>query len=422
MANCASCSSENEIFNTNSGNKQGKFTETSRIIGTPINSYSSNPIVDIATLEMDGPVITSNPSYKISLQLIDIPYADFRTLFFKSNTDFEPNPGAYQQMIERYMTYVGFKEQVKLNDTGREDGSLNIYKEVVTHYEQDLGLPKNCWSSCSLNAINRFLGGQQSLFDVGGACKVACSLTLDQLFTAWEQQGVELSGNFSTPNNLRVPKANGVPSPRPVAVVTAKYKSITPGVSDIELFFPYAVNFANVTKRYEPENQILYGISESILLIGWIQNIWGFTPNSGATITIFGEVLEVFESLYSSNFPTLKDYFVITNPSNNAQYGVLNLIGISAKAKWTTVQLTSTFGTGWNSVPYVGIDSTVDYGFYHIDVIIEVNVETLGPVRISFVIPNITFADTNGAAIPNPSSIWNNAVETGIQNLNMELI
>jgi hypothetical protein len=240
---------ENEIFNNNSSNKGENLSQTSRIIGTPENPYPSNPIVDIATLEMNGPIITSNPSHKISLNLIPIYYRDFRTLFFKSNTDFEPNPGAYQTMSSRYMDLVGFKEQIKLNDTGRSDGSLNIYREVVTHYEKELGLPKNCWSSCSLNAINRFLGGQESLFDVGGACKVACSLTLDQLFTAWEQQGVELSGNISDSNEFRVPSNQ---TDTPVAVVTAKYKSITPGVSDIEIFFPYAVDFSGVTNRYQP--------------------------------------------------------------------------------------------------------------------------------------------------------------------------
>jgi hypothetical protein len=244
MANCPSCAEQNQVLNTSEN-----FVETSRVIGTPDNAYSSNPIVDIATLEMNGPIITSNPSYKISLKLIDISYSKFRTLFFKSNTDFEPNPGAYQSMQSDYMNYVGFAEQTKLNDTGREDGNLDIYKEIVTHYERDLGLPKNCWSSCSLNAINKFLGGQQSLFDVGGACKVACSLTLDQLFVAWQQQGVDLSGSFSTPDDLRIPTDL---TKSPVAVVTAKYKSITPGVADIEMFFPYAVDFSGVDSRYNP--------------------------------------------------------------------------------------------------------------------------------------------------------------------------
>ena len=286
MTNCASCSEENQIVHGNSGNKEGVFTETSRIIGTPQNPYPENPIVDIATLEMDGPLITSNPSYKISLQLIPIYYSDFRTLFFKSNTDFEPNPGAFQNISGIYMKMVGFKDQIKLNDTGRQDGSLNIYKEVVTHYEQDLGLPKNCWSSCSLNAINRFLGGQESLFDVGGACKVACSLTLDQLFTAWEQQGVELSGNFSDSNSVRVPTDTTL---TPIAVVTARYKSITPGVSDMEIFFPYAVDFNGIINRYQPNgiSNILPGekFSASVIQINFKSDTYA-PPNAGESITV----------------------------------------------------------------------------------------------------------------------------------------
>ena len=255
MTKCTSCSEEDLPVYSNSANKEGNFTETSRIIGTPNQAYSTNPIVDIATLEMSGPEITSSPSYKISLKLIPIYYNDFRTLFFKSNTDFEPNPGAFQNISGIFMNLIGFKDQIKLSDTGRDDGSLNIYREVVTHYEQDLGIPKNCWSSCSLNAINRFLGQQESLFDVGGACKVKCSLTLDQLFNAWEQQGVDLSGTPSDSNEVRVPKDNGAGAKTPVAVVTAKYKSVTPGVSDVELFFPYSVDFSGVTNRYYPTDR-----------------------------------------------------------------------------------------------------------------------------------------------------------------------
>ena len=244
MTNCEGCSSNNLVEN-----KEGNFDETSRIIGTPKDPFPENPIVDIATLEMGGPLVVGSNSYKMSLGLIYINYYDFRLLFFKSNTDFEPNPGAYQTIPGVYELALEFKNQVLLNAGGSSDGSLNLYKKVTQHYEQNLGLPKNCWSSCSLNAMDRFLGGQTSLFDVGGACKVQCSLTLDQLFTAWEQQGVDLSSGDQAKD--RVPSD---PTKTPVAVVTAKYRSITPGVSDIEMFFPFAVDFSGVANRYNPSD------------------------------------------------------------------------------------------------------------------------------------------------------------------------
>ena len=228
-----------------------KSIENSRFIfQNSVNSMFQNQvIVDIATLEQDINTISVNDSQVITLKTIDIYYDTFRDIFYYNNDRFQLVP-SYRKQLEKTtdISLVTNDEQSIIDRNGRTT-PYKIYAEMLAHYERFLGLKSNCWSSCSLNNFQKVLGDQYTLYDVGNPCNVKCSLTLDEYFYALEQQGV----NMTTGDNLNdVVPAALITCYKPIAVVTTTFKSLTEGVPNVDVVWPFAVDFQGVRSRYNP--------------------------------------------------------------------------------------------------------------------------------------------------------------------------
>jgi hypothetical protein len=237
MADCNNCFDEDS-----------KSIENSRFIfqNSDNTMFQNQVIVDIATLEQDIDIISVNDSQVITLKTIDISYDTFRDIFYYNNDRFQLIP-SYRKHLETStdISLVTNNDQLIIDRNGRTK-PYKIYSEMLAHYERFLGLKSNCWSSCSFTNFQKVLGDQYTLYDVGIPCNVKCSLTLDEYFYALEQQGVNMT-NDSTLNS-KVPDLSSNYSP--IAVVTTTFKSLTEDVPNLDVVWPFAVDFTGVVQRY----------------------------------------------------------------------------------------------------------------------------------------------------------------------------
>ena len=209
--------------------------------------YSPGVIVDIATMQENMSTIKLNNNININLAAINISYDNFRRIFYYQNAEFNPSVTAFTVSGETIKQYIHNNSQRVITS----DGSIrafNLFRELLRIYETKLGSPSNCWDSCSLTKFQQTIAGINTLLDVGGSCCISCSLTLDEFFNSIEQQGVELSGNlFPRDLNYAVPKDT---TKTPIAVVTAEFVSSTPQVPNVNIVWPFAVDFSGVVQRY----------------------------------------------------------------------------------------------------------------------------------------------------------------------------
>lgn len=219
-----------------------------------LSLYSPSVVVDIATMQETFSAVELNRAFVINLGVIDISYVTFRDLFFSTNSEFTPNLQAAIASSNDFSKYILNKSQKVILESG-DYRDFRIFNEMLVHYEENLGVTSDCWSSCSLTNFQNNIARQKTLFNVGDGCCIKCSLTLDEFFSAIEQQGVDMSGDAAPDSTgLRnldevIPKDT---DKKPIAVVTALFASTTPGVPDVKVIWPYAVDFTNVSSRYTP--------------------------------------------------------------------------------------------------------------------------------------------------------------------------
>ena len=170
--------------------------------------------------------------------------------FYYNNDKFQLVPSYKKTLLPHELLKVSNHAQFIIDRVGKLR-PYKLYYEMLAHYEKFLGLNSNCWSSCSLTNFQKILGDQYTLYDVGNPCNVKCSLTLDEYFYALEQQGVKMIEHTDHLHSLNhvVPDLSGT-SYRPIAVVTTTFKSLTEGVPNVDVVWPFAVDFEGVTTRY----------------------------------------------------------------------------------------------------------------------------------------------------------------------------
>ena len=198
----------------------------------------NSPLANIATIVETLNQITVNEGTNITLKFIDISYVNFKNLFF-DNQNFNLNI-----LLIRNPSYSKYftNDLQRVIDSNVDDGSYpyRLYNLLRKHYQNGLGnQPSDSWSSSSLTLFQRKISEQKTLFDVGCGICPTCTLTLDEMFATWADQGLEMSGN--------VPKSV---TKSPIAVITTVFQSTTSRVNDFIVSWPYRVDFTGVTDRY----------------------------------------------------------------------------------------------------------------------------------------------------------------------------
>ena len=224
-------------------------------------------VVNIAVLQDTMNTISKiEDAYIVNLNPVYLSYAGFKALFYAEGTYFSPtlnlsnvtkHPEGSKYVLNSARTY-----SVLPSDCGQcqlqLDGSFNLLKTLLLAYESDLKIATECWDTCSLmefyNKIDRIRG----LTDITGECGsgVKCSLSLDDFFAQLESQGMKMSGSpwFLPVDPSGVDASfNKQPSIYPglvTAVITANFKSTTPGVKDVQIRWPFIINFTSIVSEY----------------------------------------------------------------------------------------------------------------------------------------------------------------------------
>lgn len=245
--------------------------------------YTNDPtwggyVVNIAVLQQNMNTITQPDAYIVNLNPRFLSYAGFKAMFYSQGTQFSPtpnltnvlkNPTGSQYVLNGYRTY-----SVLPTDCGQcqltLDGSFNLLLTLLEAYTTDLQLATECWDTCSLLEFTNIIDSIKGLTDITGQCGtgVKCSITLDEFFAQLQAQGMQMSGNpwylpvDPSNNTSTLLSVDGIalrPSVYPglvTAVITANFHSTTPNVKDVQVRWPFIINFTSVITDDISNNRI----------------------------------------------------------------------------------------------------------------------------------------------------------------------
>ena len=224
--------------------------------------------------------VDSNAIY-YNLTPINIPYADFHTLFFPNNGYFTlniNNYGKYKINPTNLLNYITINlqtQQIYLNDDltlAPIDIRFNLLSSVLNHYQYNMS--SQCWSIESTIQINRQLSSLKTIFNFQEKCgsdrnykeedchcqrkcnndncreKNKTKITIDDFFNMYEAQGIAMGTDNSYNTFTSTPiSAIGLPfdayTTRYTAILTLYLRSNNSNVSDIGFKMPYLIDFSN---------------------------------------------------------------------------------------------------------------------------------------------------------------------------------
>ena len=213
-----------------------------------------NYFVNIAVLQTTvNNIKRESDAHVIELSPIYVSYATFLNLFFKDNK-FSPNKqlGSTAQTLvsnEDRSILSGPLDQVyNLTDTSNVITApvFNLTSSLISTYVNDLGSDPNCWDACDLVHLQNAINPINSLFSVIQCCQnnIECSMTLDQFFASLEAQGMVMDPASGFPLDPVQSDPPGVIYQGVVcASVTVIFKSSTDDVKDLEVNWPFLINF-----------------------------------------------------------------------------------------------------------------------------------------------------------------------------------
>jgi hypothetical protein len=236
------------------------------------NTYAGY-VVDVAILQTTLNTVTEPKDiYTLNLNPVYLSYAGFKALFYNNGINFSPMPHLSDVNVHK----IGSKFVLNSNrtistnatDCGRcelnIDGSFNLLAALLQVYTTDLNLETECWETCSLMEFYNTISQVKGLTDITGPCglTVLCALTLDEFFGQLEMQGLKMSdGPFFLPldpsnQNVKLPDTRQSVYPGLVtAVITANFHSTTPGVKDLQVRWPFVINFNSVSYQDGSNNK-----------------------------------------------------------------------------------------------------------------------------------------------------------------------
>ena len=207
--------------------------------------------VDIAVLQQDLNTIVNNDAYIITLSPVYVSYASFQALFYKNGLNFNPSKSACTNLLAQPLIGNNYRTVLESPfeiDELVYDGSFNLLQTLITAYEQDLGISTDCWDRCTFINFSTTISKIKCLTDVAGTCgsNIKCSITLNEFFDNLEAQGLIMDPSSGLPLD---PSGNsGVIYTGLVAAnITANFHSTTPDVKDVQIKWPFLVNFNSYT-------------------------------------------------------------------------------------------------------------------------------------------------------------------------------
>lgn len=208
--------------------------------------------VDIAVLQQDLNTIVNQDAYVITLSPVYLSYASFQAMFYRDARNFNPSKHACNNIYAQPLIGNDYRTIIESpfeTDELVYDGSFNLLKTLITAYEQDLSISTDCWDRCTFMNFSTTISKIKCLNDMtNGHCSnnIKCSITLNEFFDNLEAQGLVIDPSSGLPLD---PSGNsGVIYTGLVAAnITANFHSTTPGVKDVQIKWPFLVNFNSYT-------------------------------------------------------------------------------------------------------------------------------------------------------------------------------
>ena len=315
-----SCSCDNVL--TLNGNNCDCHTPT----------YSVDPTytginVNIAVIEQKINVIKEEDAHIIELTPKYISYATFQALFYRQSTDFHPLTGVigteWQPFLSNAARQILYSSFSNANEQfGSYHLDFNLYNTITTGYENDLSISMDCWDTCSIVDFTTTLGNIKYLTDIGNECNIKCSITLDDFFNGLEVQGLVIDTVTGLPLD---PSGNSIIYTGLVnAIITANFRSCTPGVKDIKIKWPFLINFNSVIQATaDGSNNHVNGLPA----VDGSNNTWpniyfGEDASGSKTVpTVYRSPGLAYDTVDSSGNPAVKGAAGNTNPTKLPSYG-----------------------------------------------------------------------------------------------------
>uniref|UniRef100_A0A6C0HGA1 Uncharacterized protein n=1 Tax=viral metagenome TaxID=1070528 RepID=A0A6C0HGA1_9ZZZZ len=287
--------------------------------------------VNVAVLEQKINTIKEEDSHIIELSPTYLAYASFQAMFYRQTDKFIPLNGVsgsiWQQFLanfNRQVVYSSFSSE-NANFGWTYDNVFNLAQTITAGYVHDLEVPIECWDPCSVIEFTTTLGGIQYLTDVGNQCNIKCSITLDDFFDNLQAQGLTIDSATGLPLDPQ-----GLASNPPVriiytglvnALITANFRSCTPGVKDIKVKWPFLINFNSVTPATAAGGpNMVDGINEPL------GNIWpwiNYVDNGTVPTTQLRSPELLYDTVDTTGMPYTNnvDFPNSIIPSNIKPYG-----------------------------------------------------------------------------------------------------
>ena len=200
-------------------------------------------VIDVATLAHELTPIKQNDAYVINLEILDISFSAFQKLFYPTLNEFTPNLHLYNTKLYDYVNNNNRRVvQVCRDSRGYVEPSFNLYDEIVHAYEMTLGVKSECWVPCSLTNLHKSVAKVNNLLDVGGCCNVECALTFEEFVLRAMQNGVTVDDTTGDLSDADISSCDTVI----VAAITALFKSTTKDVPDIQVNWPFKIDWGEL--------------------------------------------------------------------------------------------------------------------------------------------------------------------------------
>jgi hypothetical protein len=204
--------------------------------------------VDVAVIQQDlNPIITKD-AHVVELSPVYLSYASFQALFYKDGRKFNPLKYAFNNIFAKPLIGNDYRTVMNSSFENINDISFSLLNTIISAYEEDLHIQTECWDTCTFMNFSTTISKIKSLNDITGECNnnIKCSITLDEFFNNLEAQGLVIDPSSGLPLD---PSGNsGILYTGLVAAnIIANFHSTTPDVKDVQIKWPFLINFDSYT-------------------------------------------------------------------------------------------------------------------------------------------------------------------------------
>jgi len=223
----------------------GKSTNiiTSYCLPHPLKTYgpadvnNKSHVIDVAALGQAMPKVVQDPGHIVCTNLIYIGMEEFKNLFYSIDGEhFNMNSTICKHPNLSHETMNLFNK-IKFNNKFLVNGCsyiyLNLIEHIIAKYEEDMGVGRDCWESCSVIDLEGLLSCIHSLCDIGGGCSVLCALTWCQIQKIINQHR-SCNHHDVIDNTIRE-----------ILVISVIFKSANECIKDCTIKFRFAVDWNN---------------------------------------------------------------------------------------------------------------------------------------------------------------------------------